>query len=100
MADQRLAVIGAAGYVGQELLRQLERAGIKATAVVRGAPELSVAGDFHDAVHVDDRRAQRFDVVINLAHPTSGLAYEYPLGRWRSLRPWIGWSATAGASST
>ena len=49
MADERLAVIGAAGYVGQELLRQLERVRIKATAVVRGQPELSVAGDFHDA---------------------------------------------------
>jgi nucleoside-diphosphate-sugar epimerase len=72
-----VAVSGAAGYVGQELLRQLEQVRIKATAVVRGEPELSVGGGFHDAMRAGESRGQQFDVVINLAHPTRGLAHEY-----------------------
>jgi nucleoside-diphosphate-sugar epimerase len=69
--DRRIAVVGAAGFVGRALLRQLEDLDIKVTAVVRGLPELSVDGGFHTAVSqqaaIDDGG---FDVVINLAYPT------------------------------
>jgi nucleoside-diphosphate-sugar epimerase len=75
----RVAVVGAAGFVGRVLLRQLEECGVKATAVVRGAPELSVDGDFHVACSQSSALADGgFDVVINLAYPTSGPGYEHP----------------------
>jgi nucleoside-diphosphate-sugar epimerase len=72
-----VAVVGAAGFVGRALLRQLQEQGIKATAVVRGAPELSVDGDFHAAQSSGSVDGD-FDVVINLAYPTSGPGYEHP----------------------
>jgi nucleoside-diphosphate-sugar epimerase len=69
--NRRIAVVGAAGFVGRALLRHLEDLDIKVTAVVRGLPELSVDGNFHTAVSqqaaIDDGR---FDVVVNLAYPT------------------------------
>jgi nucleoside-diphosphate-sugar epimerase len=74
-----VAVVGAAGFVGRVLLRQLEERGIKVTAVVRGAPELSVDGEFHTVgAKATSGAADRFDVVVNLAYPTSGPGYEYP----------------------
>jgi nucleoside-diphosphate-sugar epimerase len=70
-SDRRIAVVGAAGFVGRALLRQLEDLDIKVTAVVRGLPELSVDGGFHTAVSqqaaIDEGG---FDVVVNLAYPT------------------------------
>jgi nucleoside-diphosphate-sugar epimerase len=77
--EARVAVVGAAGFVGRELLRRLEALGIKAMAVVRGAPELSVDGEFHDACsQLADLAGQRFDVVVNLAYPAGGKRYEHP----------------------
>lgn len=77
--DRRLAIVGAAGFVGRVLLRQLQGAGIKATAIVRGAPELAVEGDFHAACSPSDALGgSRFDTVINLAYPNSGPPYRYP----------------------
>lgn len=73
----RVAVVGAAGFVGRVLLRQLEERGIKVAAVVRGAAELSVDGDFHVAVSEPSRFAGSFDLVVNLAYPTSGPGHEY-----------------------
>jgi nucleoside-diphosphate-sugar epimerase len=74
-----IAVVGAAGFVGRVLLRHLEDLNIPVTAIVRGAPELSVDGDFH-AVH-SQRTAYagpRFDIVVNLAYPAAVPGYEYP----------------------
>lgn len=74
-----VAVLGAAGFVGRELLRRLEKLAIRATAVVRGLPELSVEGNFHDSCSPSAALAgDGFDVVVNLAYPTSGSPYEYP----------------------
>jgi nucleoside-diphosphate-sugar epimerase len=72
-------VVGAAGFVGRALLRQLEQLGLKSTAVVRGHPELSIDGDFHVALSRSNALPKDgFDVVINLAYPTSGKPYEHP----------------------
>lgn len=77
--DPRVAVVGAAGFVGRELLRRLEKIDIRVTAVVRGLPELSMDGDFHDCCSPSAALAcHGFDVVVNLAYPTSGSPYEHP----------------------
>jgi nucleoside-diphosphate-sugar epimerase len=74
-----VAVVGAAGLVGRALLRHLEELEIRATAIVRGPPELAVDGDFHAISSAPAEVARDgFDVVINLAYPTSGQGYEYP----------------------
>lgn len=71
-----IAVVGAAGFVGRELLRQFEEAGTRVTAIVRGFPELSVDGTFHRTAAAAELRGERFDLVINLAYPTSGALFE------------------------
>ena len=77
--EARVAVVGAAGFVGRELLRRLEALGIRAMAVVRGVPELSVDGQFHSACsQLADLTGRRFDVVVNLAYPAGGKRYEHP----------------------
>jgi nucleoside-diphosphate-sugar epimerase len=74
-----VAVIGAAGFVGRELLRRLEELGIRATAVIRGRPEISVDGEFHVACSDPADLADRgFDVVLNLAYPSGGKRHEHP----------------------
>jgi nucleoside-diphosphate-sugar epimerase len=74
-----VAVVGAAGFVGRVLLRQLEERGIQVTAIVRGAPELSVDGDFHVVCSQPSAlEGDGFDTVVNLAYPTSGPGYEHP----------------------
>jgi nucleoside-diphosphate-sugar epimerase len=74
-----VAVVGAAGFVGRALLQQFEQIDLKSTAVVRGHPELSIDGDFHVAVsHPNPFTDGGFDVVVNLAYPTSGKPYEHP----------------------
>lgn len=78
-ARQSIAVVGAAGFVGRRLLRELERAGLPATAVIRGAPEMSVDGAFHRPLRSSDlATAERHDVVVNLAYPASGSPTSYP----------------------
>ena len=75
----RIAVLGAAGFLGRALMRRLEEVQLPATAVVRGPAELALDGEYHgsiapkEAVTVDE-----FDVVVNLAYPASGSTYEYP----------------------
>ena len=72
-----IAIVGAAGFVGRALLRELERRGIRATAVVRGPAELSLDGSFHDALDPSDA-SDAFATVINLAYPNSGPPYGHP----------------------
>src|SRR5262245_43771508 len=80
MADVQssIAIVGAAGYVGRQLLKDMERAGLRATAIVRGVPELTVGGTFHKAVRLPTTGRDRFDVVINLAYPTAGSPITFP----------------------
>jgi nucleoside-diphosphate-sugar epimerase len=79
-SDPTVAVVGAAGFVGRELLRRLEMLDIKATAVTRGPAELSVDGSFHAVCSEPATLAgSNFDVVVNLAYPTSGPSYEHPV---------------------
>jgi nucleoside-diphosphate-sugar epimerase len=74
-----IAVLGAAGFLGAELMRQLEQAGIRAAALVRGPAELAVEGDFHLAISSDGgEEIPRFETVVNLAYPTSGLPFTWP----------------------
>lgn len=73
-----VAVVGAAGFVGRALLNALEAIDLRATAVVRGAPELAVQGSFHRALSQPIWASQAdFDVVVNLAYPTSGRGFEH-----------------------
>jgi nucleoside-diphosphate-sugar epimerase len=74
--EPNIGVLGAAGFVGRELLRQLEARETRVTAIVRGNPELSVDGDFHDATTASALPPNSFDLVINLAYPTSGAPFE------------------------
>jgi nucleoside-diphosphate-sugar epimerase len=72
-----VAVVGAAGFVGRELLRRLQTLDMRATAIVRGLPELSVDGDFHACSSEPAGLAgEGFDVVVNLAYPSGGPRYE------------------------
>jgi nucleoside-diphosphate-sugar epimerase len=74
-----VAVVGAAGFVGRRLLRALERAGQPATAVFRGAPELSMDGTFHTPLRSNDlATAGRHHVVVNLAYPAAGSPTSFP----------------------
>lgn len=69
-ADSGVAVIGAAGFLGRELLRHTADLGLHATAVVRGGPEL--LADIAPEVVLTSETTRQFDTVINLAYPTSG----------------------------
>lgn len=76
---KRIAVVGAAGLVGRELLRAFAADGVKVTAVVRGNPDLVVSDDEHDVIKDSKIPAdQRYGTVINLAYPTGGSPYAYP----------------------
>ena len=72
-----VAVVGAAGFVGRALLNALEAIDLRATAVVRGAPELAVQGSFHGLPQPLWASQADFDVVVNLAYPTSGRGFEH-----------------------
>lgn len=76
---ERVAVVGAAGFVGRALLRTLQDAGTRCTAVVRGASELAVDGSFHECLSPAAAIAgPGFETVINLAYPNGGPPYSYP----------------------
>jgi len=75
-----LAIVGAAGFVGQVLLDEFAALGIRATAIGRGSSLLAVNTAQHDLL---DRATlasapRTFDVVINLAYPNSGPPFSYP----------------------
>lgn len=79
MDERSIAVVGATGFVGRQLLQTLRTESFRATAVVRGLPDLVAARDFHSVYNAStDEGVQRFDVVVNLAYPTSGPPYSYP----------------------
>jgi nucleoside-diphosphate-sugar epimerase len=76
---KRVAIIGGAGYVGLELARQLRGAEFEVNAVTRenGKFLLRDSG-FNVVTSRDIATAGKADVVVNLAHPTSGPPQQYP----------------------
>jgi nucleoside-diphosphate-sugar epimerase len=75
----RIAVIGAAGFLGRALMRRLQELRLPATAVVRGPAELALDGGYHQSIAPAEAvAAGDFDVVVNLAYPASGSTYAYP----------------------
>jgi len=73
----KVAVIGAAGYVGQEVCAGLKRDGHSVTGIARFNGKMLLERIGIEVVHPDDvGSAGPFDVVINLAFPNSGPGYE------------------------
>ncbi|QAV69011.1 TIGR01777 family protein [Salinibacterium sp. UTAS2018] len=69
----RVLVAGASGYIGTELVSQLEAAGFEVLRLVRREPE--GADEFRwdpSAGTIDDRAIERADAVINLAGASTG----------------------------
>lgn len=74
-----VAVIGAAGYVGRLLCTQLAEDGAAVTGVVRASSGFLLDRLGIGWVTVEGAaRRKPFDVVVNLAYPTSGSVYDYP----------------------
>jgi len=75
----RIAVIGAAGYVGRLLCSRLRDDGADVVGVIR-----PTSGFLLDQIGVrwldasDPRADGRFDVVVNLAYPSGPFVYGYP----------------------
>lgn len=72
-AVSRVLVAGASGYIGTELVSQLEAAGLEVLRLVRREP--AGADEFQwnpRAGTIDDRAIERADAVINLAGATTG----------------------------
>lgn len=72
-ATQRVLVAGASGYIGSELVSQLETAGFEVLRLVRREPQTD--GEFYWDPHsqtIDDRAIELADAVINLAGATTG----------------------------
>jgi len=82
---ESVAVVGATGFVGRELLKRLQADGVPASAVVRGAPELVAGNGFH-AVHPPEADGRRFHTVVNLAYPTNDPSFTYPAQNEAILR--------------
>ena len=74
-----VAVIGAAGYVGRLLCTQLAEDGVTVTGVVRSSSGFLLDHIGVDWITAEDAtHREPFDVVVNLAYPTSGSVYDYP----------------------
>jgi nucleoside-diphosphate-sugar epimerase len=73
----RVAVIGAAGYLGLRLVNRLQQGGHEVLAVCRANGRFLLSR--HD-VDVwgphETRKCKKADVVINLAYPTDGISYD------------------------
>ncbi len=76
---KRVSIVGAAGYVGLELARQLRGRNLEVIAVARenGKFLLSNSG-FTVVAPKDVNSIGKVDVVVNLAYPTSGPQQHYP----------------------
>jgi nucleoside-diphosphate-sugar epimerase len=76
---KRVAVIGAAGYVGLELARQLDDTNLEVYAVARENGKFLLRNfEFNVISPADIRSIGTMDVVVNLAYPTSGPPQHYP----------------------
>jgi nucleoside-diphosphate-sugar epimerase len=71
---EKIAIIGAAGYVGQYLVDELNKAGITPTTVTRSNGLFLLSQKKVNALTIDQVEAasfnEKYDVVINLAYPT------------------------------
>ena len=75
----RVAIIGAAGYVGLELSRQLSDAKFEVSAVARENGKFLLRDfGFKIVAPQDIASLGKVDVVVNLAYPTSGSPHNYP----------------------
>lgn len=76
---KRVAVIGAAGYVGLELARQLRGTDDEITAITRENGRFLLSSfEFNIVAPEEISSLGAVDVVINLAYPTSGAPHQYP----------------------
>lgn len=75
----RIAVIGAAGYVGLELARQLRGTNFQCNAVARDNGRFLLRDTGFRLVSPNELGALgTMDVIVNLAYPTSGRTVNYP----------------------
>lgn len=76
---KRVVIIGAAGYVGLELANQLRGSNFEVNAVTRENGKFLLRNSgFNVVVPSDIGSVGEADVVVNLAHPTSGPPQQYP----------------------
>ncbi|CAN5224894.1 TIGR01777 family oxidoreductase [soil metagenome] len=69
----RVLVAGASGFIGTELVRQLESAGHTVRKVGRGAPRDENEYQWHpEALEIDPAAVEGADAVVNLAGATTG----------------------------
>ena len=91
----RIAVVGAAGYVGMELCRELVGAGHRVVAITRSNGRFLLSSQPIDVRAPSEVGAVGpVDAVVNLAYPNKGSIYSYPAEN-RRLRDMI---ATLAAS--
>lgn len=77
---KRIAIIGAAGYVGMELARQLYGSKYEVNAIVRENGRMLLAGLGFNLISPTDLSAVgKVDLVVNLAYPTTGAPHQYPV---------------------
>ncbi|MCF8275170.1 MAG: NAD(P)-dependent oxidoreductase [Flavobacteriales bacterium] len=74
----KIAVIGAAGFVGQVLISDLNQMGIVPTTITRGNGLFMLNGKSINNIlfHQVSNQTEKFDVVINLAFPTGDKSYQ------------------------
>jgi nucleoside-diphosphate-sugar epimerase len=76
---KRIAIIGAAGYVGMELARELRGSNYEVNAIVRGNGQFLLRDSGFNLIAPSDLgTVGKVDVVVNLAYP-SGPQNQYPL---------------------
>ena len=77
---KRVVIIGGAGYVGLQLAHELRGADLEITAVTRENGRFLLRDFGYNVVISDDiASVGKADVVVNLAHPTSGPPQQYPM---------------------
>lgn len=75
----KVAVIGGAGYVGLAVCRELSRRGHEVVAVTRANGRFLLEGSGAKVIAPGEvGTLQGSDVVLNLAYPNRGPAFEYP----------------------
>lgn len=77
---KRIAIIGAAGYVGLELARQIRNGDYEVNAIVRDNGRFLLRDSGFNFISPSElgKETDRVDVVVNLAYPTSGPEFQYP----------------------
>lgn len=77
---KRIAIIGAAGYVGMELARQLYGSTYEVNAIVRENGRMLLADSGFNLISPSTlHEVGKVDLVVNLAYPTTGAPHQYPV---------------------